>query len=79
MLVLHVSDKTEVKETTMGLKEIRKSRGLTQTQLAKASGLNPVQIARWESGAKPIENMTLRNAIRLGDALQVDQLRDLLD
>lgn len=62
----------------MTLKEIRESRGLTQAQLAKLSGVNRVSIVRAETGVKPIENMTFRNVVRLGDALQVTDLRELL-
>ena len=34
------------------LKEIRKEKGLTQQQLAKSSGVNQSQIARYESGQR---------------------------
>ena len=61
----------------MSLKEIRESRALTRTQLAELSGVHKTKIAQYESGIKP-ENMTLRNALKLSQALKCHP-KDLLD
>ena len=53
------------------LKELRQKAGLTQIQLAEKSGVNVRQIRRVESGTSRMENVTLINAIRLADALNV--------
>lgn len=63
----------------MGLKEIRESQGLTQQQLAQKSGINRGSISRLEANIKPIENATFKTVVKLGDALQVSDLRDFLD
>lgn len=59
------------------LKKIRLEKGLTQTGLAHASGVNIRQIQKYESGEYNSENMTLKNAIAISDALKID-VRDLL-
>lgn len=63
----------------MGLAELRRSRSLTQRGLAERSGVSHVTIADYERGERKPVNMTLRNAIRLADALKVRDLRKLLD
>lgn len=55
----------------MELKELRLSAGLTQTGLARISGVNVRQIQRVEGGESRIENITLGNAARLAAALGV--------
>lgn len=67
------------KVQTMGLAELRKSKNLTQRGLAARSGISNVTIANYERGERDIGNMTLRNAIRIADALKVRDLRKLLD
>lgn len=62
----------------MGLKELRKAKGMSQDDLAKASGVNKMQISRVERGDTEIKNMTLINALKISDALGVDP-HDLLD
>lgn len=59
------------------LKKIRLEKGLTQKDLAHASGVNIRQIQKYESGEYNAENMTLKNAIAIADALKID-VRDLL-
>ncbi len=61
----------------MGLKEMRKNRGLTLKALSEKSGMHAVQIAQYESGRRKIENMSLKNAKKLIEALDCT-LNDLL-
>ena len=56
------------------LLEIRKSRGMTQSELAEKAGLHQLTISRLESGPRQIEFDTLR---KLCDALGVE-LTDLI-
>lgn len=60
-----------------GLMYQRSSVGMTQKELAEKSGVNIRQIQRYESGSSGCENMTLKNAIAIADALECD-VRDLL-
>lgn len=53
----------------MGLKELRKSQGLTLKALSGKSGVHYVRIAQYESGRLKIENMSLKNALKLSKAL----------
>lgn len=63
----------------MGLAELRKNKNLTQRELAERAGISNVTIANYERGDRDTGNMTLRNAIRIADALKVRDLRKLLD
>ena len=63
----------------MGLAELRKSKNLTQRELAERAGISNVTIANYERGDRDTSNMTLRNAIRIADALKVRDLRKLVD
>lgn len=63
----------------MSLKSLRAASGFTQRELGERSGVNPIQIANFERGARNIENMPLKNAVALCDALGVKDLRRLLD
>lgn len=49
----------------MFIKELRKEKNITQTQLAEACGLNIRWIQKLESGEINIENITLKNAALL--------------
>ena len=60
------------------LRRLRLAAGLTQAQLAAASGVNPRQIQRVESGASKAENLTLKNAVALAAALGVG-VEDLIE
>lgn len=60
-----------------GLLYQRSSTEMTQKELAEKSGVNIRQIQRYESGASGCENMTLKNAIAIADALECD-VRDLI-
>lgn len=56
----------------MTLREAREAAGLTQKQLAEASGVNPRQIRRVEIGEAEAGNLTAKNLLALADALGVD-------
>lgn len=60
-----------------GLLYQRTSAGITQKELAEKSGVNIRQIQRYESGASGCENMTLKNAISISEALECE-VKDLL-
>lgn len=60
-----------------GLLYQRSSSGMTQKELSEKSGVNIRQIQRYESGSSGCENMTLKNAIAIADALECD-VRSLL-
>lgn len=51
------------------VKQLRIAAGLTQSQLAQASGVNIRQVQKIESGEIQIGNITLKNAKALADAL----------
>lgn len=63
----------------MALAEIRKRNGLSQRQLAKASGVSASRIADLERGERDIRNASLATAVKLGDALKLKDLRKLLE
>lgn len=60
------------------LKIIRVNSGMTQQQLADASGVNIRQIRRVELGTSDAGNMSARNLLAIADVLGVDP-RSLLD
>ena len=49
------------------LKELRESRGMSQTQLAEKTGLSRDNIASWELGRRELVN--IYTIIKLADAL----------
>lgn len=61
------------------LRELRTANKMTQKQLADASGVNSRQIQRIENSECDMANVTLGNAVKLADALGVDDVRDLMD
>lgn len=63
----------------MSLKGLRQKRGLSQEQLAGRVGITRGRVADYESGYRPVENMTLGTAIKLCDALRVANPRKLLE
>ncbi|MBT1175182.1 helix-turn-helix transcriptional regulator [Bifidobacterium sp. LC6] len=63
----------------MGLRELRLKRGLTQQQLGEKVGMSQGNLGDYETGRRPIENMTLGMSLRLCDALRVSNPRKLLD
>lgn len=60
------------------LKAARMAAGLTQQQLADASGVNIRQIRRVELGTSEAGNMSARNLLAIADVLNMDP-RDLID
>ncbi len=50
------------------LKEIRKQKGITQKKLAELTGLNKVNICRWENGNANPDNETI---LKIAKALNV--------
>lgn len=56
-------------ELSNNIKEIRKSKGITQTELALEAGLSQGRIANYETSNIPISNMTLDVALRIARAL----------
>lgn len=60
------------------LKAARINAGMTQQQLADASGVNIRQIRRVELGTSDAGNMSARNLLAIADVLGVDP-RSLLD
>ena len=53
------------------LKKERLNLGLSQKQLSDASGVNVRQIQKIESGEIRLENITLKSAVSLANALQI--------
>lgn len=63
----------------MGLAALRKSKHLTQRELAAQAHVSYVSIANIERGARDASDMTLGTAVRLADALKIRDLRKLLE
>ena len=61
----------------MSLKKRRQAAGMTLQALADKSGVHPVKICQIETGRIKAENLSLKNALRLADALGCHP-RDLL-
>ena len=61
----------------MSLKERRQAAEMTLQALADKSGVHPVKICQIETGRIKAENLSLKNALRLADALGCHP-RDLL-
>lgn len=57
----------------------RKLLGMTQKELAERAGMNLRQIQKIESGEILLENLTLKNAVALADALLLDDVARLLE
>ena len=60
------------------LKTARTNAGMTQQQLADASGVNIRQIRRVELGTSEAGNMSARNLLAIADILEVDP-RELIE
>lgn len=61
----------------MSLKKIREKKGLSQSQLARASGVNVRMIQHYEQGFKDIKKAQVMTVIALADALEVD-VKDII-
>ena len=59
----------EQPQTTKNLKQIRQSRGLTQSQLAEKSGVNVRMIQYYEQGYKDINTAEVMTVYKLATAL----------
>ena len=59
------------------IKEYRKAKGLTQIELAELAGTGQNRISQYESGERPVENMTVRQAKKIAEALGV-KIDDLI-
>lgn len=57
---------------------LRTKKGMTVQQLADAIGMSRGNICDIEKGRRQIGNLTLNTAIKLADALEIDDLRRLL-
>lgn len=66
-----------MKRYKSGLLRQRSLAGLTQKELAEKAGINIRLVQKYESGEYDAENMTLKSAIALADALGCD-VRELL-
>lgn len=64
--------KASAPESVGTLRATRLKAGLTQKQLADASGVNVRQIQRVENGESEAGNLTARNLLAIADALGVD-------
>lgn len=62
----------------MKIQEIRKARGLSQRQLAEASGVNVRVLQHYEQGFKDINKAAAETVKALADALGV-RMEDLLE
>lgn len=60
------------------LAKLRKSRNLNQMALAEKSGINLRQIQKIEANESKMENLALKTAVALAEALQIEDLRELL-
>ena len=60
------------KEKRIPIRDARIAAGMTQKDLAKASGVNSRQIQRLELGEADAGNLTAKNLLAIADALGVD-------
>lgn len=54
------------------LKDVREEKGISQSQLAKASGVNIRMIQHYEQGFKDIRKASVSTVLALANALEVD-------
>lgn len=62
----------------MKLKEMRLSRGLSQSKLASKAGINVRTLQNYEQGFKDFNNSQLKTVVRVADALNCN-LQDIID
>jgi transcriptional regulator with XRE-family HTH domain len=65
-------------ESECRLKCLRKQKGLSQGQLAKASDLTPMVISRLERGETSMLETRLKTVLAIADVLDVVDVRDLI-
>ena len=65
-------------KTVSKLATLRIKVGMSQGDLAKATGINKQMISRIERGERLMKNTTLETCVKLADALGVTDLRDLV-
>jgi len=58
--------------------QFRKERGMTQQRLADIAGIRINQVQRFESGERQISGASLLVAVKIADALGIQDLRELL-
>ena len=56
----------------MSLKYTREAAGMSQTELAKASGVNVRMIQYYEQGVKDINKASVITVLKLAEALEAD-------
>lgn len=69
---------TNKDHTTSQLAKLRAQVGISQGGLSKLAGVHVMKISKIERGVTKMENLTLKNAIALADALGIVDLRELL-
>lgn len=60
------------------LAELRNAAGLSQGKLSKASGIHVMMISKLERGVRKMDQVSLKTAIALADALEIVDLRELM-
>ena len=64
----------------MSLRELRRARGFSNAdKLGEKIGVSGERIREYETGKRPITNMTLGTALKICDALRVSNPRKLLE
>lgn len=63
----------------MGLRELRRRKGLTQSALSERTGIAQTRISEFEVGTRDVRDMRVRTALKLMDALGTRDVRDLFD
>lgn len=54
------------------IKRLLGVRGMSQAELARRTGINLKQIQKVVAGTILFENMTVKNALKIADALEID-------
>ena len=62
----------------MGMRELRKQRGLTLEQVGSASGLSANRVVDYNRGMYDVRDMRVRTALCLMKALGTEDIHDLL-
>jgi DNA-binding transcriptional regulator YiaG len=70
--VIETGQNWQLNEFRSRLKWYRESKGMSQSQLAKASGVNVRMIQDYEQGHKDINRASVITVLQLAEALEVD-------